>query len=203
MNNIRKYRLAANMKQIELCKTIGISQGALSGWETGRYEPDLKSIEKMALLFNVSIDDLLGHKSPSPQKGKGVKIPVYGNVAAGIPIEAITDIEDFEEIPEDWLGSGEFIALRIKGDSMEPRIESGDVVIVRLQQTAENGDTVIALINGDEATCKKIKIRPEGIMLSSINTAYEPMFYSNKEIKELPVKILGVVVELRAKFKHV
>lgn len=203
MNNIRKYRRAANMKQIELCKTIGISQGALSGWETGRYEPDLKSIEKMALLFNVSIDDLLGHVPPSPQTKKGVKIPVYGNVAAGIPIEAITDIEDFEEIPEDWLNSGEFIALRIKGDSMEPRIESGDIVIVRLQATAENGDTVIALINGDEATCKKIKIRPEGIMLSSINTAYEPMFYSNKEIKELPVKILGVVVELRAKFKHI
>ena len=201
--NIRILRKNAGLSQQELANALNVHQTAVSQWETSRTAPDIETLAQMAKLFNTSIDAITGHASPSPQTEKGVKIPVYGNVAAGIPIEAITDIEDFEEIPEHWLNSGEYIALRIKGDSMEPRIESGDIVIVRLQSTAESGDTVIALVNGDEATCKKIKIRPEGIMLSSINTAYEPMFYSNKEIEQLPVRILGVVVELRAKFKHV
>ena len=199
--NIRKLRKQAGMSQQELANALNVHQTAVSQWETSRTAPDIETLAHMAQLFDTSIDEITGR--PSLQKEKGVKIPVYGNVAAGIPIEAIADIEDYEEIPEDWLNSGDFIALRIKGDSMEPRIESGDVVIVRLQSTAETGDTVIALVNGDEATCKKIKIRPEGIMLSSINTAYEPMFYSNKEIEELPVRILGVVVELRGKFKNV
>ena len=95
---------------------------------------------------------------------------------------------------------GEYIALKIKGDSMEPKISDGDVVIVRLQPDFNNGDIVIVLVNGDEATCKKIKKTPEGVMLISTNPAYEPMFYSKKQVGELPVRVLGKVVELRAKF---
>ena len=125
---------------------------------------------------------------------------MYGNVAAGIPLEAITDIDEWEEIPEDVAATGEYIALRINGDSMEPRMSRGDVVIVRLQPDVENGDMAIVLINGGEATCKKIQKTPDGILLISINTAYAPMFYSNKQIEELPVRFLGKVVELRAKF---
>ena len=206
MSNLKTYLsmyLKENqMTQKDFAATIHTQPNTLSQWVNGKRQPDPETWIKLSKALGVPVDYLIGN-SPSPQKEKGAKIPVYGNVAAGIPIEAITDIEDYEEIPEHWLNSGEFIALRIKGDSMEPRIENGDVVIVRLQSAAETGDTVIALINGDEATCKKIKIRPEGIMLSSINTAYEPMFYSNKEIEELPVRILGVVVELRGKFKNV
>ena len=199
--NIRKLRKQAGMSQQELANALNVHQTAVSQWETSRTAPDIETLAHMAQLFDTSIDEITGR--PSPQKEKGVKIPVYGNVAAGIPIEAITDIEDYEEIPEHWLDSGEYIALRIKGDSMEPKISNGDIVIVKLQSTAETGDTVIALVNGDEATCKKIKIRPEGIMLISTNQAYEPMFYSNKEIEELPVRILGVVIELRSKFKNI
>ena len=83
---------------------------------------------------------------------------------------------------------------------MEPKMSSGDVVIVRKQPDAESGDIAIVCINGDEATCKKIKKTPEGIMLISLNPAYEPMFYSKKQVEELPLTILGRVVELRAKF---
>ncbi len=83
---------------------------------------------------------------------------------------------------------------------MEPRMVNGDVVIVRLQPDACDGETAIVMVNGDEATCKKIKKTPEGIMLISTNPAYEPMFYSNKQIEELPIRILGKVVELRAKY---
>ena len=76
----------------------------------------------------------------------------------------------------------------------------GDVVIVRQQDDAESGDIVIAMVNGDEATCKKLIKYSEGISLVSFNSAYEPMFFSNIEIQQKPVKILGKVIELRGKF---
>ncbi|MBR2354619.1 MAG: S24 family peptidase, partial [Clostridia bacterium] len=85
-------------------------------------------------------------------------------------------------------------------DSMEPRMTTGDVVIVRSQPTAETGDIAIILVGDNDATCKKIKMTPEGIMLISLNPAYEPMFYNNKEIEQLPIRIIGKVIELRAKF---
>ena len=202
MNNIKKYRQLHDMKQVELAKIVGVTQGALSGWENGKFEPDIKSLDKMAKIFGITVDELLGRETvTSEKKRKGVHIPVFGSVAAGRPIEAITDIEDWEEIPEDMAATGEFAALRIRGDSMEPRIASGDVVIVRLQNTIENGEIGIVFINGDEATCKKIKKTPEGVLLISINPAYEPMFYSNREIEELPIRVWGKVVELRAKFE--
>lgn len=128
---------------------------------------------------------------------RGVRIPVYGRVAAGIPIDAITDIEDYEEISPELAATGQFAALRIHGDSMEPRICDGDIVIVKLQETADTGDTAIVMINGDTATCKKIKKTPEGVMLIPTNPKYDPMFYTNSEIETLPVRIWGRVVELR------
>lgn len=127
-------------------------------------------------------------------------INVLGRVAAGIPIEAIEEVIDHEQITEEMARSGKYIGLKIHGSSMEPRMKEGDTVIVRLQDDCDSGDTVIAIINGDEATCKIIKKMPEGITLISTNPAYDPMFFSNSEIEEKPVRILGKVVELRAKF---
>lgn len=83
---------------------------------------------------------------------------------------------------------------------MEPRIKDGDVVIIRKQNDCNSGDIAVVLVNGDEATVKRIKKRPEGIMLIPSNPAYEPMFYSNEDIEKLPVTIIGKVIELRAKF---
>ncbi len=199
MNNIRKYRLQHGMKQVELCKSLGITQGALSGWENGHYEPDISSLHKLAEIFSTTVDDILG-RTTSVQAKNVLRIPVYGQVAAGIPIEAITDIEDYEELNLDTYRDGEYIALRIHGHSMEPRMMEGDVVIVRLQDDVDSGDTAIVMANGDEATCKKIKKTPEGVFLMSTNPSYEPMFYSNKEIMNLPVRVLGKVVELRVKY---
>lgn len=201
MNNIRKYRKLRGMKQIELCKIVGISQGALSGWENGRFEPDINSLNKLADFFGITVDALMGR--PSTPSGRPIiktKIPVYGSVAAGIPLEAITDIEDWEEIDEAMAAKGEYIALRIHGRSMEPRMLDGDIVIVKIQSHIEDDEIGIVFINGDDATCKKVKKTPKGIMLISNNPAYEPMFYSNEEIENLPVRVLGKVVELRGKF---
>lgn len=133
-------------------------------------------------------------------KKKGIAIPVLGHVAAGIPIEMIEDIIDTEEIPEDMARHGEFFALKIKGDSMTPSINNSDVVIVRQQEDAENGDIVIATVNENDAVCKRLKKYSDGISLISLNPAYEPLYFNNSEIQEAPVKIIGKVVELRRKF---
>ncbi len=202
---IYDLRKKHNLTLEQVAKIVGVGKSTVRKWETGMIQNMRR--DKIALLakaLHTSPAYLMGWNdslSPIPTtKMSGVSIPVYGSVAAGIPIEAITDIEDYEEIPEDLARTGQFVALKIKGDSMEPRFAEGDVVIVKLQEDVENGDIAVVLVNGDEATCKKIKKTPEGVMLISTNPAYEPMFYSNKEIEEKPVRIWGKVVELRAKF---
>ena len=121
-------------------------------------------------------------------------------MAAGIPIEMIEDIVDQEEITEDMALKGTYFGIKIKGDSMIPNICDGDTVIVRRQEDAENGETVIATVNGSDATCKRLRKHKDGIELIANNPNYEPMYYSNDDIENKPVRILGKVVELRRKF---
>ena len=200
MERLKELRLQKQLLQKDIAEEIKVSRTTYLKYENGDSEPNQETIVKLATFFDVTTDYLLG-KSNSPKvKEKGIKIPVFGHVAAGVPISAIEDIVDYEEITEDLAAKGEYFGLVIKGDSMEPRMTTGDVVIVRSQPTIENGEIAIVLVNGDEATCKKIKKTPKGIMLISLNQAYEPMFYSNKQIEQLPVRIIGKVVELRAKF---
>lgn len=200
-DRIRALRTNANMTQIELANKLNISNSTLSQYESGARTPSDDMKLKIAALFQVSTDYLLsGTANTVNTKTKGVQIPVLGEVRAGYPMEAVENIIDYEEIDEEMARRGEFFALRIKGDSMEPRFVEGDVVIVRKQETADSGDIVVALVNGDSATIKKLKRHQNGITLVPSNSAYEPMYYSNEEIMELPVTILGKVVELRAKF---
>lgn len=195
---LKQLRKSKGLSQEELAKMIPVNQTAISQWERGITTPNPNALKRLCQIFNQTSDYFL--EIESTQKKEGTKIPVFGTVAAGIPINAIEDIIDYEEIPEDLAKLGEHFGLVIKGDSMEPRMTTGDVVIVRVQSTIETGDVAIIRIENENATCKKIKKTPEGIMLISLNPDYEPMFYSNKEIEQLPVEIIGKVVELRAKF---
>lgn len=196
---LKAARKNARLSQQQVADYIGISQNTYSYWENEKYNVDSESLKKLSALFNVSVDYLLGTTTDKPAN-KGVKIPVLGCVQAGIPIEAIEDILDYEEISADMASHGEYFALQIRGKSMEPKMSEGDVVIVRRQPDVENGEIAIVLVNGDDATVKKVRKSNAGIMLIPTNNAFEPMFYSNEEIQELPVVILGKVVELRAKF---
>lgn len=197
--NLKKYRNLAQLSQKEIAKKLQISQQGYGNYESGKASPDPDRLAKIAEVLNCNIEDLVG-TTTTKKKNTSIKIPVFSHVAAGIPISAIEDIVDYEEITEELANSGEYFGIVIKGDSMEPRMTTGDVVIVKSQPTAETGDIAIVMVENDNATCKKIKKTPEGIMLISLNPIYEPMFYSNKEIEQLPVKIIGKVVELRAKF---
>ena len=198
MENLRAARKAKGMTQTEVAKIIGLTQSAYSDWERGETKIDSQSLKKLAALFETSVDYLLGD---TPSGRRGVPIPVLGDVAAGIPIEAVEDIVDYEEIDAAMAATGDFFGLRIKGASMEPRIREGDVVIVRKQEDADTGDTAVVLVNGDSATVKRIKKEPDGgIWLLPNNPAYDPQHFSPAEVAETPVRIIGRVVELRGKF---
>lgn len=158
-----------------------------------------ETLNKVAELYNVSVDYLLKNNKEYKEKA-GVKIPVLGSIPAGIPVEAVEDIIDYEEIPSSMLSTGEYFGLKVKGTSMQPRIMNGDVVIVRKQESAENGDICVFMVNGYEATLKTIKKTEDGIFLIPYNTEFRELFYSNEDIETLPVRIIGKVVELRAKF---
>ena len=112
----------------------------------------------------------------------------------------IEEIIDYEEIPIEMAKNGEYFALQIKGDPMEPKFSAGDVVIVRKQEDVDNGDIAIVLVNGNEATVKKIRKFDGGINLIPTNSNYDVITYTNAQIEQLPVRIIGKVVELRAKF---
>lgn len=186
-----------------VCEKIGLSRSAWSDW-TDKSVPRKSTLKKLADYLGVSVDDLLGRnediEEEEPPKQTGVRIPVLGRVAAGIPIEAIQDIDDWEEIPKKMAAGGTYYALRIHGRSMEPRMREGDIVIVRQQEQVDNGEIAVVIVNGFEATCKKVEFFDGGIRLVSLNEEYAPMTFTFDEINRLPVHIIGKVVELRAKF---
>lgn len=198
---------AKGVKPIDVSRATGISTATLTSWKKGKYTPKSDKLSLIADYFNVSLEYMTGNaerQTVSAPTVKGIPhrhlIPVLGRVAAGIPIEAEQEILDWEEISDKLATSGEFFALKVKGDSMEPKFSNGDVLIVRRQDYAEDGDYVIAIVNGSEGVCKRLKKYDGGIALVSLNPAYPPMYFSVAEIESIPVHIIGLVKELRAKF---
>ena len=202
--NIKSRRVELNMTQSDLAKLLGYAdKSMIAKIEKGAVDLPQSKILAFADALQISPGDLMGLDSVYDNDlshKKGVVINVLGRVAAGIPIETVEDIIDTEEITKDMARTGDFFGLQIHGNSMEPRMKEGDVVIVRQQDDAESGDIVIATVNGNEGFCKRLRKYRDGIELISNNPSYEPMFFSNKEIEEKTVEIIGRVVELRAKF---
>lgn len=198
--NIQYYMALHQKDRNDMCKALGVKYTTFTDWVKGNSYPRIDKIELMANYFGINKSDLVEEHGIFSSSNKAFTINVLGRVAAGIPINAITDIVDTEEISEELARTGEFFALKVEGDSMEPRICDGDVVIVRQQEDADSGDIVIAMVNGDDATCKRLVKYTSSIALVSLNTKYEPMMFTEDEIETKPVKIIGKVVELRGKF---
>ena len=194
-DRLKELREARGITQQQLAEWTGLGRSRIGNYERGVREPDFETQEILADFFNVRLDYLMDRK-----KSPKTRIPVLGKVIAGIPIEAIEEILDYEEITPDMACLGEYFALQIKGDSMEPKFSNNDVVIVRKQEDVDNGDIAIVLVNGNEATVKKIKKFNGGINLIPTNPSYDVLTYTNDDIEKLPVRIIGKVVELRAKF---
>lgn len=203
---IKKRREQLGMSYSDLSQKTGFSTSVLYRYENGDTKKiPIDRIKIIAKALNLDPYSLYDFDQATDELGKSVnskitKIPVLGTVRAGIPMEAVENIIEYEEISEDMARQGEFFALQIKGDSMEPKISEGDVVIVRKQSDVDSGNIAIVLVNGEEATIKKIQKFDGGINLIPSNPSYDVQTYTNEQINSLPVQILGKVVELRAKF---
>lgn len=198
--NLKYYLEKNNLSQAELANRLNVSATSVSYWCQGLKTPRMDKVDAICSIFSCRRSDLMTERKLfDNHTSSAITINVLGRVAAGIPIEAITDIIDTEEIAEEMARTGDFFGLKITGDSMEPRIYNGDVVIVRKQDDADTGDIVIAMVNGDDAVCKRLKKYDGGLALLSLNSKYEPMMYSNDDVIHKPVRIIGKVVELRGK----
>lgn len=192
---LKALRKDRGMTQKQMAEKLFVTQATVSAWECGVAMPDGNKLQSLAQILNVTVSSLIGDDT----KSIGVTIPVLGRVQAGIPIEMISEILDYEEIPSDMAERGDYFGLLVRGDSMNPRILDGDVVIVRCQPDVENGDIAVVAVNGDSATVKKIRKSALGMTLIPLNPAYDTIFYTNEQIATLPVEIKGKVVELRGK----
>jgi repressor LexA len=201
MERLKNRRVELDISYQELADKTGLSKSTLQRYETGSIKNmPIDKLEIVAGALKIDPAFLMGWESVKSQKSKGVKIPVLGRVAAGIPIEAIEDVIDYEEITEELARTGEFFCLEISGDSMSPRMLEKDVVVVKKQEMIESGEIAVVLVNGSDATVKKVVIHENGISLISINQAYPPKFFTSDEVQTLPVGIIGKVIELRGKF---
>lgn len=204
--NIRNRRKELGMNQEALAAKMGYTnRSSIAKIENGSVDIPQSKIIQFAKVLETTPGDLMGvveykELSDKTKPTPSVRIPVFSHVAAGIPIDAIEDVVDWEEIPEDMSRTGEYFGLKVKGDSMQPRIAEGDTVIVHQQSDAESGEVVIVRINGDYATCKRLAKYAGGISLISFNPLYEPINFTEKEIREIPVEIIGKVVENRQKY---
>ena len=200
VQNIKKYCLLKGVKPTNACKESGVGASFISDIKRGQ-TPSVAKVQILADYLGVTTSELLGEASGS--SSSGIRVPVLGTIPAGIPLEAIEDILDWEEVPAAW-GSGgrQYFGLRVKGDSMYPRYLEGDTVILPKATSCESGDDCAVLVNGDAATLKQVMIRGDGSLeLRPTNPAYPPRIYSPAEIESFPVQIIGVVVELRRKIK--
>lgn len=197
MTKLKEYRERAGLSQKAVAIALGVKPPSVSNWESGRTHPTLANLKKLADLYRVDVSVLVGEESVVDI---GTSIPVLGRIPAGIPIEAIQDIMDWEDIPTEWThGQKEYFALKVRGDSMYPEYIDGDTIILLNTSEFESGKDCAVLVNGDDATFKRVRKIPNGLVLQPLNPAYEPRIFTAEEVERLPVKIMGVVVEQRRK----
>ena len=190
---IKTYRKKNKLSQSDLASLLNVANGTISMWESNLRKPDIDTIKKLSEILYIPINELL-------ESEKSNRIPVLGSIPAGIPLEMIEDIVDYEELEAGmFIGGKEYFALKIKGDSMSPKFQENDILIVRKQEDCNNGDYAIIAVNGNDATFKKVIKKDSGIILQPLNTNYEPIIFTLEDIQKLPVRILGVVIEIRRK----
>lgn len=197
--NLNNLLAKTNKSQKEVADAIHVSPQTFNTWCQGIAIPRMGKVQLLADFFHIMKSDLIEEKTHSTARA-ATHIPVLGSVPAGVPIEAIQDIIDYEEIDAATAAKGEYFALQVKGSSMEPRICEGDIVIVRKQDDVESGEIAIVMVNGDNATIKRLLKYEDGIRLMPTNPAYEPLYFTNDEILEKPVKVIGKVIENRQKY---
>lgn len=200
--NIKERRNALEMSQDTLASLTGYKdRSSIAKIERGVVDIPESKIREFAKALRTTPSELLGFDGIEPtQLDLTYSIPVLGRVAAGYGKEAVEEIIGSIEVSPALKRRGELFALLIKGDSMVPELRDGDTVVVQKTDEADTGDLVIALVNGSDATCKRLQRYAEGLALLPTNPAYEPMRFSQSEIDTMPVRILGKVIQLIRNF---
>lgn len=199
-----------NMKQVDLVEKTGLDKTLINKYLAGVMKAKQDKLTILANALNVNEVWLMGYDIPMTRNINLDKKDEFGNPVVSIPLLGTVKAGYDYLAQENWIGnvdidkkladSGEFFALNVKGDSMFPVLVEDDIVIVKKQEDFENGDIVVAIINGDEATIKKGKKSDNSILLQPLNTNYEPLIYTNEEMKSIPVKIIGIVKQLKRDF---
>ncbi len=207
-NRLQKALDLNNLKQTDLVERTKLDKSLISNYLSGKYKAKQNNLTILAQALGVSEAWLMGYDVELLRKNKpeikSLKIPVLGVIPAGIPMEAIEDLSnnEFEYLSVDMLkGDKEYFALKVIGDSMYPEYLDGDILIVLKQNNCESGEDCVVMVNGDDATFKRVFKAENGITLQPLNNKYPAIFYSNDKINSLPVKILGIVVEFRRNIK--
>ena len=198
-NILKKLRQDNNMTQDELAKKIDTSRSNIANYENGKNMPSVDILEKLSKLFDCTTDYLLGKSDNRNSDVPISKIPVLGTVKAGYDWLAEENIVDYITLKENIPNVNEYYALRITGDSMLPLLAEGDLVIVHDQDDVESGQTAVILINGEEATVKKVVKTKEGIELHAMNPYYPVRKFTFEDMQKIPVKIIGRVREAKIK----
>lgn len=207
---LKKIREAKKISLRQVDYQKGITYSHLSMIENGTRKVTPSILKKLAEMYNLDYIDLyekagyidLAESEKISCNSSSAVVFIYGTIPAGVPMECIEDILDTEEIPADMLKGGkQFFGLRVKGDSMFPDYLDGDTLIIEKTEDCESGDDCVVMVNGNDGTFKRVFKNETGIILQPLNPTYAPMVYSNEQILSLPVKVLGVVVELRRKKK--
>ena len=202
MNRIKQLRNEKNIKQDVLANLLNLEVAGVSKLETGRVPLKDEYIIKLSEYFNVSTDYLLGKSNiRNSENNQELKIPVLGVVKAGYNWLADENVIGYVSVNDKTLKGNGFFAVQVKGISMVPEIYEGDIAIVKKQDDFENGDYVVALINGDEATIKKAYKNDTGLLLRPANNSVEPLIFTKEDIETLPVTIIGVVYNITRSFK--
>ena len=209
-NYLKTIRESLEYSTHDVNKLCDISQSYISLMENGKRKPSPTILKKLASIYNLDYLDLYekagyldlaeSEKLKDNEKSKSAIVFIYGNIPAGIPMECIEDIIDTEEIPVDMLkGSKQYFGLKVKGNSMEPDYLDGDTLILEKADDCESGDDAVIMVNGNDGTFKRVFKNENGIILQPLNPSYSPMVYSNEQIEKLPVRIIGIVEEIRRK----
>ena len=207
-NNVKHLRTEKKISQQTLADAIGVDRSTISRIENGEIETTIENAIKIANKLNVSLNDLVSkdlrfdNAELIDVTSNIIKIPVYGTIKAGIPIESQADIIDYIDIPKEWTRGGKkFYGLKLSGDSMFPKYNDKDIVIFEQNEDTElfNGKDVAVMINGTESTFKKILVNNQGIVLQPYNMAYDIMMFSKEQVDQLPIKVVGIAREKRTK----
>lgn len=200
--NLKYYMELNNKDRNDICKDLQFPYTTFAEWYNGNIYPRIDKIELIANYFGIKKSDLIERKDRTDKLGNPVmSIPILGTVKAGYNYLAQENWVGTIDIEKSLVGTdNNYFALKVKGDSMFPVLIEDDIVIIKKQNDFENGDIVVAIINGDEATIKKGKKSEVGILLQPLNNSYEPLIFTYNEMKNIPVIIVGIVKQLKRDF---